>query len=64
MMPLVDCKVCNAKGKILCPRCNGRGIIRYGFLKDMIKTCYRCKGKGFVKCVDCKGIGIVEITTM
>ena len=60
-MPLVDCRVCDAKGKIVCPRCNGKGVIKYGFLNEMTKTCYKCNGKRFLRCSNCKGIGIVEI---
>ena len=60
-MPLVDCTVCNAKGKIVCPRCNGKGEIKYGFIKEMTKTCYQCKGEHFLRCSNYKGIGMVEI---
>lgn len=60
-MPLVDCIVCDAKGKVVCPRCNGKGGITYGFMKEMTKTCYQCKGEGSVKCANCRGTGIVEI---
>jgi RecJ-like exonuclease len=62
-MPLVDCKICDSKGKIACPRCKGKGVITYGYLKELTKTCYQCNGKRFVKCDNCKGIGIVEIVT-
>ena len=51
-----DCKCCNGKGKIKCPKCGG-----YGTMDDKKKsTCYYCQGDKVVNCPVCGGTGKIE----
>ena len=58
-------KVQNPSDKILCNKCNGRGMNnkkRNGF--EISFTCKECKGLGFViknPCKNCNGIGFIRI---
>lgn len=47
-----ECEVCQGKGTIPCPYCEGEDLDK--------EPCYECNSKGTVPCPKCDGTGVVE----
>ena len=66
MSKKIKCEVCHGwgtlKDEIICPRCNGRKVIREkhdGHSRLILQTCPACKGEGKYRpiCNNCGGDG-------
>ena len=57
--PSQQCDKCEMNGKILCPKCAGKGqlIVDCPDCQGGVVTCPNCKGSGQVICQQCKGTG-------
>jgi hypothetical protein len=48
-----NCTTCRADGKVICPNCNGRGVVLNAFRQ--LERCPTCKGQKRAPCPDCGG---------
>ena len=55
----MKCNVCEGRGKIVCPYCEGTGKepadSGYG-----TQACFKCGRDGEINCPKCNGTGVVE----